>query len=509
MSAITIVPPRRHAFDQLYVRMAAVLLALVLALGILLFVILRMVSGAYQEEVLQRSSAELAHVIANEAHATDPKSLDVRSLEVLFPYVTMVNPLIEVYVLDRDGRVLAYSGAKQRIMVDQVDLEPVGAFLGRTRPMPIRGTDPRAGSHDAIFSAAALGPVQAPLGYVYVVLGRSEMEAEAMRSSRGYVGTVTVTAVASALVFALIAGALLFRALTARLQHLSDGVDRFFASDFRDAPAVAPSAAQARGSDEIARLSIAFDEMARRIHEQLQRLERIDSGRRTAVMNASHDLRTPLTALQGYLQTMVVKREQLSAQQRDDYLQIALKHAARLHRLVDQMFELSKLDAPETLPRRESFALGELVGDIVQNYALRAQERAVTIAVELDAGAPPVSADVAMVERLIENLVENALKFTPQGGRIGIAVRADGDAVLLSVADSGPGIPPDERDRIFDRFYRIDRPEAGNSSGLGLAIVRRIVELHDARIAVDDNPGGGARFRVEFAAARGFAVPKR
>jgi len=491
----------RRPFDQLYVRLAAGLLMLVLALGVILFLILRMVSGAYQDEVVQRSNAELAHVIAGEAHSIGPGVLDVVSLERLFPYVTMVNPIVEVYVLDRDGRVLAYSGEHQRLALEQVDLEPVRAFIGRSRSMPIRGSDPRSGAHDSIFSAAALEGGAETLGYVYVLLGRSDVEAAAMRSSRGYVGEVTLVAVTAALLFALIAGALLFRALTTRLQRLCDNVEGFYASGFRDT-ALLPL--RPDGGDEIARLSMAFGDMARRILEQLHRLESIDNSRRMAVLNASHDLRTPLTALQGYLQTLIVKRKVLSESQSAEYLEIAHKHATRLHRLVDQMFELSKLDAPETVPRRERFALGELVGDIGQKYELHAQDRGVRLSVAIDPAAPPVNADIAMIERLIENLVENALKFTPSGGRVSIAVQAPreaGGGVALSVSDTGRGIPLEEQERIFDRFYRVDTPERGDSSGLGLAIVRRIAELHEARITVTSAPGMGARFTVHFEAA--------
>jgi len=494
----------RRAFDQLYVRLAAVLLALVLALGVVLVVILRMVSGAYQDEVLQRSSAELAGFIASEAHTIGPGVLDVRSLEEIFPSVTMANPLVEVYVLDRDGRVLAYSGANQRLAREHVDLEPVRAFIRRSRPMPIRGADPRSGGV-GIFSAAPLGSAAEPLGYVYVLLGRSEIEAAAMRSSRGYVGAATLAAVAGALLFALIAGALLFRGMTAPLQRLCERVERFVASGFSIEPARA-TAADA-GGDEIARLSTAFHEMSLRILAQLERLQAIDSGRRTAVLNASHDLRTPLAALQGYLQTLIVKRDQLSPQQRDDYLAIAHKHAMRLNRLVDQMFELSKLDAPETLPRRETFALAELVGDIGQKYALPAQNRGVQLAVDLDPRAAPIHADIAMVERLIENLVENALKYTPAGGRVAITVHGD-DArgVELAVTDTGAGIPAAEHERIFDRFYRVEgreRNDGDTSTGLGLAIVKRIAELHGASIRVDSEPGRGSRFGVRFPAASG------
>jgi signal transduction histidine kinase len=367
--------------------------------------------------------------------------------------------------------------------------------------------NPRTG-HDVVFSAAAIGDSQQPAGYVYAVLGGAAVEAAMMASGGSSRLTLALASILACLVFLLGTGLLLFRSLTGRLQRFADRVEKFHASGFVAAPA--PANADFEGSDdEIARIGHAFDAMAIKINAQFAQLESIDRGRREAVLNASHDLRTPLAALQGYLQTLQLKARTLSPEQRDHYLDIAQKHAARMSALVEQMFALAKLDAPETAPRAESFSLAELAGDLAQKYRLLAAEHQLTLRAQIDPNVPPIRADIGMVERLAANLVENALKFTPAGGMVTIEVgfaadRSLRDAVELAVADTGPGIAPEELPRIFDRFYRIDRAEQGGAlqrgSGLGLAIVKRIAELHHRQVKVDSRPGGGTRFAVCFEA---------
>ena len=176
--------------------------------------------------------------------------------------------------------------------------------------------------------------------------------------------------------------------------------------------------------------------------------------------------------------------------------------------LVEQMFALAKLDAPETAPRFETFSLAELAGDVAQKFLLRAGERHLTLVAEIDPAVPPIRADIGMVERLAENLVDNALKFTPPGGDVRVQVKfADAgrarDVVEFAVADSGPGIAADELPRVFERFYRVDRADGGlGRLGLGLAIVKRIAELHDAEVRVESRAGAGARFSVRFGVRR-------
>ena len=193
-----------------------------------------------------------------------------------------------------------------------------------------------------------------------------------------------------------------------------------------------------------------------------------------------------------------MKGDVLPETQQRHYLEIANRHAERLARLVEQMFELAKLDAPETEPRREAFSLPELVSDIGQKYRLSADSRGVKLEVATDPSAPMVWADIAMVERLIENLVENALKFTPAGGSVVLKATGTADGAALTVADTGCGIAPEDLPHVFERFYRAAQPGRDGSAGLGLAIVKRVAELHDATLSVRSTVGAGTTIEARF-----------
>lgn len=484
--------PQRQApawMHSLYLRLALVLSVLFVLLALALLGILRHYSGIYRDEVTQRANADLAMYIARE-NRTIGGEIDLAGLTALLPYVMKVNPIAEVYVLDAAGKVLAYSGPPAEMV--PIDLAPVRRFLAADQPYPIYGGDPRRPGAMCVFSAAPLGDPAAPSGYVYAVLSIDDVPV-----MRGTVLPVAALAFGAALIFTLATALLLFRSLTGRLQRLANDVDAF-----RRAPLAAPLALRpaAAGQDEIARLDAAFHALAQQLAEQLRTLERIDRDRRTALAHASHDLRTPLTALQGYLQTLAMKGDTLSDEQRAHYMGVALRHAERLGRLVDQIFALAKLDDPEAQPQREWFSLGELAGDIAAKHRLRADSAGVALTTDIDPTAPIVLADIAMLERAVENLVDNALKFTPAGGRVELRLQSDGDSVHLIVADTGCGMSAAELPHIFERFYRGEAATApglrGNSSGLGLAIVRRVAQLHGGTLEAHSTPGQGTRITL-------------
>ena len=483
---------------SLSLRLTLVLAALFVLLGVVFMLILRHFSDMYRDEVNQRLNADLAMYIARESRTIGNSAIDLPRLTALLPYVMKVNPAAEVYVLDPDGRLLAFSGPAVPVRT-RVDVAPVRAFLSMTQPLPILGTDPRDATTRRIFSAAALGDAARPTGYVYAVLGSDRAPVSA--PARGSVLPLAATALAASLLFALGTGVVLFRSLTGRLRRLADAVDRF-----RNAPMTAPmpvplaEPAPLRG-DEIARLDAAFAALAHQVAEQLCTLERIDRDRRTALAHASHDLRTPLTALQGYLQTLTIKGDRLDEAQRRHYLGVALKHSERLGRLIDQVFALAKLDDPEARPQRERLSLGELAGDIVDKHRLRAESDGIDLRADIAADAPPVAVDIAMFERLIENLLDNALKFTAPGGQVRIGLRRADDGVELEVVDTGCGIDVVELSQIFDHFYR-GQATSGASSGLRLTIVRRIAELHQIPIAVESAAAIGTRFTLRVPAAK-------
>jgi signal transduction histidine kinase len=291
-----------------------------------------------------------------------------------------------------------------------------------------------------------------------------------------------------------LAGLIVFRLLTRRLQRLTMAMDNFRLSDFSK-PAHYQNNTALPAPDEVDRLGATFDQMAGRIVEQIQELKQQDALRRDLVAQVSHDLRTPLAALHGYLETLKLKEDTLTAKQRADYFAIVLRQSEYLTRLVGELFELAKLEAREAALQCEPFSLPELVQDVVQKFQLKADKSEVKLAMELDADLPLVSADIGLVERVLDNLIDNALAHTPAGGTVRVPVRRDAQQVILCVADTGEGIRESDLPRIFDRFYQAAGQQSANGhAGLGLTIARRIVELHGGELNVRSRPGEGTTF---------------
>lgn len=302
-----------------------------------------------------------------------------------------------------------------------------------------------------------------------------------------------------AIAFSLLAALIVFNFLTRRLRLLAAEMDAFRAHGLSQP--LRSLHARPQG-DEIDRLVIAFQEMSDRIASQLRALERNDEQRRELLANVSHDLRTPLASMQGYLEILLLKHGALSPDEARSYLEIAAKHSDRLGKLVRDLFELTKLEAHDVCPQAEAFPLTELVQDVLQKFQLTAEQRGLRLEHRFASAVPAVRADIGMIERVLENLLENAIRHTPAGGAVRIELDADAEHVLVSISDTGRGIAPEDLAQVFDRYYRVDRGEFGNAgnAGLGLAITRRIVELHGGSIAVDSTAGVGTTFRFDLPA---------
>ena len=460
-------------------------------------------SYLYQREVQQRIHRDLAaHIVKEELLIVDGE-IAQEALEHVFHMMMVINPTIELYLLDPTGKVLAYSAPPGKVKLAQVALDPIREYVEGEPRLPIVGDDPRHPDGRNIFSAAPILRDGRHEGYLYIVLASEHFVSVAEMLRGSYILRTGAVAVFGITLVALVGALLLSRRLTSRLTLLTRDMAVFRQESLGSDPdETTPDSRRCpQKHDEVDELRVTFDHMATRIEEQIVKLEDQDRLRREMVANVSHDLRTPLTHLQGYLETLILKDASLGPGQRLEYLEIALQQAKRLGRLVSDLFELAKLDAMNEPLERERMPVGELVQDIAQKYRLPAEDRGVSLCAKLAGELLWISADVGLIERALENVLDNALRYTPEGGRIDIRLEPLGEWLHIEVCDTGPGIAASELPLVFDRFHRAQKSGDSNEArgaGLGLAIAKRAVELHGGNIRCESTEGEGTTFRFEL-----------
>lgn len=482
----------------LYSRLALTLFVLLCLVGVILVQVIGHSGALYQQEIAQKLNRTLAAHIVDEYPLIQDRVINRPALDNLFHQLMVINPSIELYLLDAQGAVLAYSAPEGRVVRERVALGPVRQFIDDGARFPLTGDDPRDLEGRKVFSAAPVVADDTLQGYLYIVLGGEQYDHVAEMLKHSHILTTALAVHLFALVVALVGGLLAFALLTRRLRRLGAIMQRYSEQPAGGLAERFPE----RSDDEIDRLGRQFNVMADRISAQIRDLRKMDNARREMVANISHDLRTPLTTLRGYLETLVLKGDELTVQEQHEYVQTALSHGKRLGRMVEELFELARLDSCESVVCTEPFSMGELVQDVAQQFQLRAREKSITLDVSIDRDAPPVFGDIAMMQRVLENLLENGLRHTPQGGTIRVGVDVESGNVAVRVADTGCGIPEEDMPHIFERFYTRERHRAdADGAGLGLAIVRRILELHGSEIRVSSVPDHGTTFS--------FTVPAR
>ncbi|MCX7164075.1 MAG: ATP-binding protein [Rhodocyclales bacterium] len=232
------------------------------------------------------------------------------------------------------------------------------------------------------------------------------------------------------------------------------------------------------------------------LNELLQRMNHTLDNERRFTANAAHELRTPLAAIQAHLHAARAADGEAERMHAMDQLQRSVERGIRL---LGQLLTLARLDPEQALPDAQPVSLGEVAQTACAELAPLALQREQVMELDVEPGLPPLLGNADMLSMLIGNLVDNAIRYTQRGGHIGVSIRREAAGLVVEVSDDGPGIPEAQRERVFERFYRIAGHEKPGS-GLGLAICRRVAELHDARIAITGGPGGlGVSARVMLA----------
>ena len=489
-------------FRSLYSRIALTFALLILLFGALCGGLDLIAAKNHQQEIIQRLSHGLAEHIADHWRIEKAIDFDSKSVGELFHLLMLVNPSIEVYLLDSTGLILAHQAPPGRVQQQRVALAPIQAFLAGSA-LPLRGDNPRNPGKQEIFSVTPLLKENKNVGYFYIVLAGDEYQRLAADVWQGHVFKIGMWTGLGGLLLTLMVGLGLFAVITRRLNALTCTVATFEEMNFTGGLHVCPKIT--KSSDEIGRLARTFEHMAERIGSQMQQIKSQDELRREMVANVSHDLRTPLTSLQGYLETLLRKSNTLSPAEQQRYLEVAVRQSQRVSHLAHELFELAKLECEEVQPNCEQFFVQELIQDVVQKFELTANNRGIQIKASVAQKIPMVYADIAMIERVLANLIDNALRYTPDGGKITLELEHDSKNVLIRVSDTGSGIAEEHLTNLFERSSPL-RQSSGKThggGGLGLLITKRILQLHGSTIEALSE-GHGAMFTFNLPTMAGL-----
>ncbi|WP_291964457.1 sensor histidine kinase [Maribacter sp.] len=447
----------------------------------------------YNQAITQRINANIAeHVIQEkfqeEAPFLEDGSVNKALFGDLMHDMMAVNRSIEVYLLNNSGDIL-YSVVlehNENEPMKSVSLGPIKKYIDTKGQEFILGDDPLNPEEQNIFSAAPFS-IDGHEGYIYIIVAGKELALIKESLFSSYFTKLSIGAIILTMSFAALIGILSIWFLTKNLRLITQTVRKFQEGDL-DIRIENPE------QSDIEVVALSFNEMADTIVDNMEKMKSVDNLRRELIANVSHDLRTPLAVLKGYIETLQIKNETLTEHQKAEYLQITHNNIDKLSSLINQLFEYSKLEAEQVTPIKEPFSITELSHDLIAKFRLLAEQKQIDLQLENPEENCMVHADIGLVERALQNLIENAIKYTEPKGKVTLSLVKMGKQIEINITDTGTGIPVNDQPFIFDRYKQVDKNTTKQGLGLGLAIVKKIMDLHDTTIVVLSKPYEGSSF---------------
>jgi len=478
--------------NRLFWKITGVFTGLLIVLGIVFVAIASSFSRSYYTTAHQELYGDIAQHLATFTQPFKNGKPDTAVTHDIIHSTMVANPSVEVYLLDTAGNIKDYVVPDKTVQIHQVNIAKVKEWIAATNSQRPMGDNPKQPDEPCIFSAAAVYEKGQLVGYVYAVLASEKQKAILHSLDNNLYLRLATYMFYAALAVAFIVGVVTFFLITDSICHIAGVVKRFKEGDH-----TARIEGYAKGN--LGMLTSTFNEMADVIVDNIKKISATDKFRQELIANVSHDLRTPLSIMQGYVETLMMKKDELSATDREKYLAIVHDSNRKLSALVEQLFQYAKLEANVITPQKESFMIAELVADVMMAYHLKAEEKNILLNIQAPENLPLVFADIPLTERVLQNLLDNAFKFTPAGGTITIFLSETTRGVQVTVKDTGVGISPEDLTHIFERYKQIHpRSSEVKGMGIGLAIVKKILELHQATIQVASEPGKGTTFNFEL-----------
>ncbi len=471
---------------KLFYRLAFVFFIVLLLTSIIVTVVAFETAQNYHDEANQKLNAKLARFTNDHVNTFLPNGLiDSTAINDVMHSMMVINPDVEVYLLDTAGNITFHVAPDKKVVRTSVNLTPIKSFINNERNASIKGDDPRHENQQKVFSAAAVMKDEVLKGYYYIILASQERAGVLNELKKSFAINTGSKLILFTMLGSFLLGLFGFWYQVNKLKPITAAMLAFRKGDY--------TARVTEKQSAFSELAKTFNSMASQIEESVAKIKSIDHFRKELIANISHDLRTPLSIIIGYTETLQMKDKDLSLDEKNRFTTNILESSKRLNGLVNQLFELSNLENNQVTLQKEPFSLEELVSDLSSRYEILAKKKAIQIRFEPKDNLPLAFGDLSLVERVIQNLMDNALKFTNEGGFITLSIASEGDKVLFKISDTGIGIPPNQLSAVFDR-YMTDSDKDKKGTGLGLAIANKIMELHSSKIYVLSKLNEGTTF---------------
>ncbi len=416
------------------------------------------------------------------------------ALKEAFHDFMLLGPSFEIYTLDTQGNVIAYDAKEEKIKTPRVDVQFIERFLSGG-DLPLVGTDPRGDNQKKIFSATRLlSPTGEHTGYLYVIIGGEIFDSwhtsitEAQAPTNWFVGII-FSAIAALVIFTL-----LLRYFTSPVRRLAKDVTQVAKQDLNQG-LVLPG--DYRNSQEIDVLSQHINQLLAEISRQHQEAAAQQKAKHEFLLHLSHDLKTPLTSLLGYIDTWLLLPEE---EREAELIEIAANSGRHLQQLLAQLLELAALENGQVTPKATDVSVVELLGDLKQTFAPRAKVQNVELDFTQEQDLQ-IETDPQLMHRILNNLVDNAIRYTPSGGKISIKLQRHDEHYWLNVSDNGSGMHKHELQalkQLTGKPISFQPKAILPQLGVGLAIVRQLLALLKCQIEIDSSPGKGSSFKIQL-----------
>lgn len=452
------------------------------------FIIITYISTSYfYDETTQLLNKDVATHIAKFTSPFEGASINKQKADSIFYNAMVISPSIEVYFLDTTGKIIYYESPDSSIKQWQIPLSNINRLIASKGKEFITAPDPKNPRENKIFSAAAVRSKGKKIGYIYVILGSKEYSTTNEMLIKSH---IVILALRTFLIITFLTALISFffiRRLKRKYNSIIDVFEQYQSGNFK-------ARFTTEAHDEFAPITNSFNTMADLQSYNINQLKIAATERKNFFANISHDLRTPLSIASGYTETLLAQKgNQIDAAQQKNYIQLIHKKLKQVEEMVMQLFELSRLDSINFTAKKEPFVFSEILGEIVLSFKINAGKRNIQLDCINCHEMSWINADVKMIDRVIQNLIENAIKNTPDNGKILIEVQRAGNQLNVLLENTGNPLPKDLLQWINNETGSLPQRPSGNN-GLGLAIVKRILELHDYKFVAKTNTGLGNQF---------------